>query len=84
MEIMANGAQKGLRNYLATKLIGYLLGKGNNENVAWEIFKLWNEAKNRPPMDRQQLREIFDSIKDLERKNGKKEPEQQIRGGDGL
>lgn len=75
MEIMANGAQQGERNYMATKLIGHLLGKGNNENVAWEILKQWNDAKNRPPMDGQQLREIFDSIRDLERKNGKKKPE---------
>ena len=75
MEIMANGAQKGQRNYMATKLIGHLLGKGNNENVAWEIFKQWNDVKNSPPMDRNQLREIFDSIRNLERKNGKKDAE---------
>jgi KaiC/GvpD/RAD55 family RecA-like ATPase len=78
MDILINGAQQGNRNDSATKLIGHLLGKGNDENVAWEIFKQWNAVKNQPPLSDAELKNIFVSIRDQERKNGKKEPEKKV------
>jgi archaellum biogenesis ATPase FlaH len=74
-DILANGAQQGERNHAATKLIGHLLGKGNDENIVWETIRQWNAGKNQPPFNEPELREIFNSIRDLERKNEKKETE---------
>ena len=74
-DVLKNGAQQGHRNHSAAKLIGHLLGKGNDESVIWEMVKQWNAAKNNPPLDENELRKTFDSIKDLNAKNGKKEKE---------
>jgi len=73
--ILQNGAQQGNRNDSATKLIGHLLGKGNDEVVVWEMVKQWNQSKNNPPLGGNELRKIFDSIRDLHSKNSKKETE---------
>ena len=35
-DILKNGAQAGDRNHSATKLIGHLFGKGNDEAVVWK------------------------------------------------
>ncbi len=72
-DILANGAQEGQRNHMATKLIGHLLGKGNDEAIVWEMVKQWNIAKNNPSLDETELRKTFDSISKLNSKNGKKE-----------
>jgi KaiC/GvpD/RAD55 family RecA-like ATPase len=74
-EILNNGAVEGMRNHTATKLIGHLFGKGNDEAVVWEMVKQWNSSKIRPPLDETELRKSFDSIRKLHGKNGKKEPE---------
>lgn len=74
-DILKNGAQEGQRNHMAARLIGHLLGKGNDEAVVWEMVKQWNIAKNNPPLDETELRKSFESIKKLDGKNGKKEPE---------
>ena len=72
-DILKNGAQQGHRNHTAAKLIGHLLGKGNDETVVWEMVKQWNTGKNNPPLDETELRKTFESIKDLNDKNGKKD-----------
>ena len=72
-DILKNGAQQGDRNHSATKLIGHLFGKGNDEAVVWELVSQWNISKNNPQMDHAELRQTFKSIRDLEKKNGKKE-----------
>jgi replicative DNA helicase len=68
-DILNTGAVEGMRNHTATKLIGHLLGKGNEESVAWELVKLWNSRKNDPPLDETELRKCFNSVKKLESKN---------------
>jgi KaiC/GvpD/RAD55 family RecA-like ATPase len=77
-EILNNGAVEGMRNHTATKLIGHLFGKGNEEAVVWEMVKQWNSSKIRPPLDETELRKSFDSIRKLHGKNGKKEPEKKV------
>ena len=72
-DIMRNGAQQGNRNHVTARLTGHLLGKGNDESVVWEMIKQWNNAKNKPPLDHTELRNTFESIRDLDSKNGKKE-----------
>jgi hypothetical protein len=74
-DIIKNGAQQGNRNHSAARLIGHLLGKGNDETVVWEMIKQWNAAKNKPPLDHTELRNTFESIRDLNSQNGKKDKE---------
>lgn len=74
-DILKNGAQQGNRNHTAAKLIGHLLGKGNDETVVWELLKQWNVGKNNPPLDETELRKSFDSISKLNSKNAKKDQE---------
>jgi hypothetical protein len=54
-DILINGAQEGMRNHTATKLIGHLLGKGIDESETWELVKQWNIGKNNPPLDETEL-----------------------------
>ena len=74
-DVLKKGAQQGHRNHTAAKLIGHLLGKGNDESVIWEMVKQWNAAKNNPALDEAELRKTFESIRDLNVKNGKKAKE---------
>jgi len=71
-DILKNGAQQGQRNHTATKLIGHLLGKGNDPEMVWEMVKQWNIAKNSPPLDEVELCNAFDSIRKLDQKTAKK------------
>ena len=72
---MKNGAHQGNRNDSAARLIGHLFGKGNDEGVVWELINQWNVGKNKPPIDHTELRNTFESIRDLNRKNDKKDKE---------
>jgi hypothetical protein len=74
-DILKNGAQEGQRNHTTTKLIGHLFGKGNDENVVWELVKQWNASKNTPALAETELRKCFESIKRLDGKNEKKKKE---------
>ena len=65
-DILRNGAREGMRNHTATKLIGYLLGKGNGEALVWELVKQWNAEKNAPSLDEMELRKTFNSIAKLD------------------
>jgi len=75
-DIMKSGAKQGNRNYCATKLIGHLLGKGNDPEIVWEMVKQWNITKNTPPVDETELQITFESIKKLHDKNAKKAKEE--------
>ena len=70
-DVLKNGAVEGMRNHSATKIIGHLLGKGNDESVVWELVRQWNSDKNNPPLDENELRRTFDSVKKLDAKNEK-------------
>jgi hypothetical protein len=74
-DILSNGAVEGMRNHTATKLAGHLFAKGIFGNEVWSMLKMWNTSKNRPPLDESELRRTFNSVKNLESKNKKKEIE---------
>jgi replicative DNA helicase len=69
VDILKYGAREGMRNHTATKLIGHLIAKGNDEAVVWELIKQWNAEKNNPSLDEFELRKTFDSIAKLESQN---------------
>ncbi len=68
-DILKKGAQQGNRNHSATKLIGHLLGKGNDPEMVWEMITQWNASKNKPPIDHSELKRTFESIRDTHQKN---------------
>jgi hypothetical protein len=72
-EILKNGAEEGMRNHTTTKLAGHLFAKGLAESEVWEMLKIWNSSKNKPPLNESELRRIFESIRKLESKNQKKQ-----------
>jgi KaiC/GvpD/RAD55 family RecA-like ATPase len=74
-DILNNGAAEGMRNHTAIKIIGHLIGKGNDEAVVWELVKQWNVGKNNPPLDETELRKCFESVLNLEAKSEKKSKE---------
>ena len=74
-DILSNGAVEGMRNHTATKLAGHLFAKGISGNEIWSMLKMWNAGKNRPPLDESELHRTFNSVKNLESKNKKKEIE---------
>lgn len=60
---------EGSRNDSASKLVGYLLSKVDEqhwENIVWPAVELWNNS-NQPPMDTTELRSVFDSISSREK-----------------
>jgi len=73
---------EGERNDTAAKVVGKLLHSMDEdkwEELAWPRFQLWNQEKNRPPLDERELRSVFDSISQraVESKESKKEDEKQ-------
>ena len=72
-DILKNGAQAGNRNDTVAKLAGHLFGRGLDEDEVWEILKSWNAGKNNPPLGQNELHRTFQSIRNLEGANGKKE-----------
>ena len=65
------GVDEGRRNEsaasIAGKLISYLPEK-DWENVAWPLTLAWND-RNRPPLQERELRSVFESISERERKS---------------
>ena len=50
---------RAVRNDTATRLTGYLLGRGVSEAEAWAIISDWNQVKNKPPLDSGELKRTF-------------------------
>jgi len=69
LDLLKNGCKQGERNHSATSLIGHLLKTGIREAEAWEIIQTWNRDKVHPPLDQDELKKTFDSIRALEKKN---------------
>jgi len=61
--------REGSRNNATTKFIGSILKKIDQslwDTVGWEEVKRWNNEKNSPPLDEDELRTIWNSIKKKE------------------
>jgi replicative DNA helicase len=63
LDILTNGCVDGERNNSATIYVGHLFAMGMKESEIWEIFKLWNKEKVKPPLGEDDLMKIFNSIK---------------------
>ena len=68
LDLLQNGCNQGSRNQSATKLTGHLLKTGMKETEIWEVFQLWNRNKVHPPLDHDELKKIFESVRALEKK----------------
>lgn len=68
LDLLQNGCNEGKRNYFATKLSGHLLKTGMKETEIWEVLQIWNHDKVKPPLDLNELKKTFESVKALEKK----------------
>jgi hypothetical protein len=61
---ISRGVVEGRRNISATALVGKLLGTFPVRDwpLAWELLIAWNKQNNQPPLSKEELRVIFDSI----------------------
>jgi len=71
-ELLKNGCSQGSRNSSALKLVGHLFGKNLADKMVWEMIKDWNTSKNTPPLDKSELKEIFNSVKKYESRKSTK------------
>ncbi len=69
-EKILQGTNEGGRNENATKVFGKLLRAfALNESASvWEIGVMWNQ-KNKPPLPEQELRAVFNSIQQAEKRS---------------
>lgn len=69
LELLQNGCRQGERNHSATRLIGRLLKTGMKEIEVWEMVQIWNRDKVKPPLDIDELKKTFESVRALEKKS---------------
>lgn len=64
IEIMRllDGVEEGARNDSAARIAGWVCRLAPSYRVGWEFMRLWND-RNRPPLDEQELRGVFTSIR---------------------
>ncbi len=67
VDILRNGTSTGDRNHTAASLVGHLMKTVKDPNEVWEIVNLWNQ-KNTPPLDQNELRKTFDSVRSMDAK----------------
>lgn len=67
VDILKNGTSAGDRNHTAASLVGHLMQTVKDTNEVWEIINLWN-MKNSPPLDQNELRKTFDSVRSMDAK----------------
>lgn len=67
VDILRNGTSTGDRNHTAASLVGHLMKTVKDPNEVWEIINLWNQ-KNSPPLDQNELKKTFDSVRSLDAK----------------
>lgn len=60
-KIIQNGCEEGGRSDSATRVIGHWLRTSMSNDEVWEVVTMWN-SRNNPPLEEDQLREIFESI----------------------
>lgn len=68
LDLLQHGCKHGERNHSATRLSGHLLKTGMKETEIWEILQIWNRDKVKPPLDVDELKKTFESVKALEKK----------------
>jgi len=68
LDLLRNGCRDGERNECATKLIGHLMKTNMPEAEMWETVNIWNQGKVKPPLNDAELKNTFNSVRDLEKK----------------
>jgi hypothetical protein len=68
-ERIVEGVSEGSRNESATVIFGSLLNRyapHEWESLAWPFARAWNSSNNNPPLEENELRKTFESIKKSE------------------
>jgi predicted XRE-type DNA-binding protein len=77
---IVRGVEEGRRNVSAAALTGKLLGAlpPHDWEIVWVLLESWNE-KNKPPLDKRELRRVFESIAKRElRKRANSESKEEL------
>lgn len=69
VEIIQKGCPKGERDDTATRLIGHWFECGMEEKEIWEVARIWNEKRNKPPLPESELKRTFESVKKMDSRN---------------
>ncbi|MBI4232434.1 bifunctional DNA primase/polymerase [Candidatus Peregrinibacteria bacterium] len=83
---ISRGVDEGERNGAAAQYIGKIIkgvSASKQESVCWPKVVQWN-LKNRPPLEEDELRSVFDSITDIERGKRTNRGENLHTGKDGV
>ena len=67
-QTLAGGVGEGQRNAAAAKLYGYLLARRVDAVLARELLVAWDAKRNRPPLGREELERVCESIAGRERR----------------
>jgi len=70
---LLQGVRQGFRHDSATRLAGYLLCRNVSEAVALELLRAWNEMRNSPPLEDDELARI---VRDIARAESTKQSEE--------
>jgi KaiC/GvpD/RAD55 family RecA-like ATPase len=65
-EIIQKGCLQGERNDTAAKLIGHWFKCGMEEKEIWEMARVWNKERNKPPLPESELKRTFESVKKMD------------------
>jgi archaellum biogenesis ATPase FlaH len=72
-EIIEKGCLQGERDDTATRLIGHWFECGMGEKEIWEMARVWNEKRNKPPLAENELKKTFESVKKMDSRNKEKD-----------
>jgi len=68
LTLLLAGVGEGQRNEAATRLAGRWISRGQSGAEVWQNLVNWN-ARNRPPLAEAELRSVFESVRECERRN---------------
>lgn len=66
-DLFVDGVSEGGRNDAVARMTGHLLGRGLHSHIVYEIIKMWNATKLRPPLPDVEVDVTFVSICSKER-----------------
>ena len=67
-DLLKNGCSQGGRNKSAISLVGHLFKTGMKDTEIWEMIQIWNRNQVKPPLGHDELKTIFESVRNAEQK----------------
>jgi replicative DNA helicase len=67
-DLLKNGCSQGGRNKSAISLVGHLFKTDMKDTEIWEMIQIWNRNQVKPPLGHDELKTIFESVRNAEQK----------------